>query len=460
MRIKEKIIKSGKFWLHSNPDNKVAGILSIFDGGEISLETNGMLQKDNFSNGVKEHNRIVGVVENLGYVTLENCFYTGKNIYGSGVNKSTLSISKLLTKVQYDEKETIRVNTFRFSIEGLDKWINITGITSRYDIEKRTCNIDYLQPDDIVLKLNNGMDLFIGFEFSLPGYGDPSEARISQNSFFRLESTDERNLDEFIAISSKITYLMCFAMDEIVSIDNIILTNNSLRQEIGDNKSFQLEINLYYPSSPYLQTQPNYQRHNILFNYDKIKENFSQIINWWIDAYDKIPEAINLYFSAKSDTYKYIDGKFLALTQSLESFHRNISDEKLMPHEAYEKLSKSLLTNSPQEYKEWLISKLKYGNEISLRKRIKHIIEPFKDILGNKQERDMLISQIVDTRNYRTHYDLELKPKASSGKGLWSLNQKIEAILQLRFLLLLGFNLDEIKEIIKRSQRLRLKISQ
>lgn len=38
MRIKEEFKKSGYFWLPSVPERKVAGILSISDGGSIDLE--------------------------------------------------------------------------------------------------------------------------------------------------------------------------------------------------------------------------------------------------------------------------------------------------------------------------------------------------------------------------------------------------------------------------------------
>ena len=38
MRIEKEYIKSGYFWLPEQPDNKIPGILTILDGGDIELD--------------------------------------------------------------------------------------------------------------------------------------------------------------------------------------------------------------------------------------------------------------------------------------------------------------------------------------------------------------------------------------------------------------------------------------
>ncbi len=167
---------------------------------------------------------------------------------------------------------------------------------------------------------------------------------------------------------------------------------------------------------------------------------------------------MNLYFSTKIGAQKYLDGKFLALAQGLETYHRKTSTEKLMDEQEFKELVEEIISKCPEENKQWLEGRLKHGNEINLRKRIKSIIEPFKDFVGTRDERSKIVSKIVDTRNYLTHYDQSLKSIAANNEELLSLCYKMEAFFQLHFLQELGFTSDEIKSILERYPKLQQKL--
>ena len=140
-----------------------------------------------------------------------------------------------------------------------------------------------------------------------------------------------------------------------------------------------------------------------------------------------------------------MDGKFLALAQGLETYHRRTSNEKLMDDSVFKKLTENLIKQCPEENREWLSGRLQHGNEVNLGRRIKSIIEPFKELLGTSKDRKRLIRTIVDTRNYLTHYDKSLKSvSATSGRDLWLLCLKMEAIFQLHLLQVLGFTQAEV----------------
>jgi hypothetical protein len=197
----------------------------------------------------------------------------------------------------------------------------------------------------------------------------------------------------------------------------------------------------------------------MLFRYGQIKEDAAKIINNWIDAYARIDPALNLYFSTKVGAQKYLDGKFLALAQGLETYHRRTSTDKLMDEEKFKELVEGIISKCPDENQEWLKGRLMHGNEINLRRRIKSIIEPFKDVVGTKDEQSKIISKIVDTRNYLTHYDESSKLKAADGQDLLSLCYKMEAIFQLHFLQVLGFTQEEIKSVLANSYPLQEKLN-
>ena len=460
MRIKEEFKRLGYFWLPSAPDRKIPGTLSISDGGNIELEVVGLFDESiETLNGNDDLKRIVGDIEKDGFVTLDNCFYKEKNVKFGGLSKSLVYVHRILIGLLYDEGESILVKTFRFSVEGIDEWVGITGIKVEHQFELFTATISYVPPAEISLNLNNGMQLLIKFSRTIPGFPITTEAKITQKTYLELVSTTERELNDFISIAHKITTFLCFAIDQIVCLDSVIATSDNIYQDVGYGNKNLVEIRIYYPSLPYSKDELKIHWHGMLFRYQHIQNDAEKIINNWINAYDQFDPAFSLYFSVKTGSQKYLDGKFLALAQGLETYHRRKSDEKLMDELEFEELVENIVSKCPEERKEWLKGRLKSGNEINQMQRIKSIIEPFKEFIGTNKERKKIIKSIVDTRNYLTHYNELLKENIASGIDLFYLCLKMEAFFQLHFLQVLGFTPNEIKSILDNCYELKRKLN-
>lgn len=118
------------------------------------------------------------------------------------------------------------------------------------------------------------------------------------------------------------------------------------------------------------------------------------------------------------------------------------------------------LIKCPGDHVDWLKGRLTHGNEINLGKRIKGIIDPFKELLGSSKERSKLIRRVVDTRNYLTHYNEDLKEASAKGRDLWVLCLKMEVIFNLHFLKVIGFTTEEINSVAKKCLPLRQKLEE
>jgi len=126
----------------------------------------------------------------------------------------------------------------------------------------------------------------------------------------------------------------------------------------------------------------------------------------------------------------------------------------------FQELTETLIKQCSEENQEWLSGRLRHGNELNLGRRIKSIIEPFKELIGTSKERSKLIRAIVDTRNYLTHYDNSLESEAVTGRDLWLLCLKMEAIFQLHILQVLGFTHAEVKSVFDNSHELQQKLKE
>lgn len=461
MRIREEYKRSGYFWLHDSAENKVPGTLLISDGGDIELEIVGLLDNSiEALNGADDLSRIIGHIEEDGLITLENCFYKNKNISFGGISKSLVCVNQVLSGVAYDKGEAVKFNTLSFSIEGLDEWLGISGIKVTRSDDYRSATISYTPQQEIIYKLDNGFQLHILFGYTLPGFPNTTEAKITQKAYFKLSSETERDICDFTEVVHQVTYLLCFAVDATVAISDVSATSNSIVRELSENKTRPVEIKVYYPSLPFSQDVPKIDIHRMLFTFGHIRGDAGKIINNWLGAYDEIAPSLNLYFSAVTGVHRYLEGKFLALAQGLETYHRRTSDEKLMDESEFRNLVAHSICHCPKDKRKWLRGRLIHGNEINLGVRIKKIIEPFKTHIGSNKERSKLMRDIVNTRNYLTHYSENLKSEAVLGVDMWPICQKMEAIFQLHLLEKLGFSSAEISAILNNSYKLKQKIGE
>ena len=463
MRLKEEIKRSGYFWLPSASEKKIPGTLHISDGGKIELEVVGLFdgtvgEQDSAIDDRGEFERIVGQIEKHGLVTLDGCFYKNGPIFFDGVSKAQLHVSKALLGIDYADNELL-FNAFHFSVEGLDEWVGLSGINVDYQSEKPSVIIKYTPLEEVSLNLDNGMKLLIKFLMIPPGSPHIREAKIIQKTYFKLVSQQERPIEDFLSVVHKVTTFLCFAIDKTVCINPITATSTTSCRNINTGESEPAPpISLYYESLPFTKDEPKIGWYHMLFRYQDIRERAEQIINNWLQAYDKFEPALNLYFGVTTGELQYLDTKVLALAQGLESYHRRTSDETRMAKSNFESLRQTLKAQCPEEHRKWLSEKLNYGNELSLRQRLQRIVEPLKEFIGDKNQQDKLIASIVDTRNYLTHYDESLKSKAASGDKLIHLYYKMEAIFQLCILQELGFTQTEIESILDKSYRLRKKL--
>lgn len=460
MRIEDEYVKTGYFWLPERDEKKIPGVLTIKNGGVIELEVVGLFDDSIKSlNDDDNLNRIIGYVEKDGLVTLESCFYTQKNHAFGGISKSKLCVNRVLSGVAYDENESVTFNTLSFSVDCLDEWVGISGFSTDSDWESKTATISYILPENISYELNNGMQLEICFSCTTPRSSRATEAKITQRVYFKLISEDLRTLDDFTEIAYKLTNFLCFAIDTTVALKDLSATSKEIQRDSGNGKQRPVSIKVFYSSIPFTEKVPDKSWHRMLFTYGTIKSNAQDVFNNWLRAYEIMAPALSLYFSTKNGAQKYLDGKFLALAQGLETYHRRTSDEKLMDSSQFDSLVSTISESCPKEYAGWLSGRLMHGNEINLGKRLKRIIEPFKDKLGNSKERSKLLRKIVDTRNYLTHYSENLKDNSAGGEELWNLCQKMEVIFQLHFLKVVGFSDEEIESVVENSYPLKQKIN-
>lgn len=451
MNLEDEIKLAGYFWLPSESNTKLPGTLFIsLTGKIIKLEILGMFDEgENTEASEYEIPIICGNVESKNYITLEDSFYRSQGIPFPGiVSKSEIVSNYVYFGVLAEKKADLVFDKFDFTLDQLPEWFGRISIQSTLVKEYgEPIDIKYVPQKKLEYNLTDGDKLIIYFPYSI---SRPSrfDIQVSQKVLLSIVSEKKKSLNDFIFLSFKIINFFSFAVNETLNIKNVYVSSKDITNQIN-GKTYPIKIETIYASQS-TSEEKRLHRNEMLFDFDDIENTFESKIQNWLQNYQLIEPTMNLYFSVKQGNHTHLESQFLFLIQALETYHRRISNEKYIDDTKYALLKNGILDACPEEHKKWLESKLIYANEISLRKRIKKIIEPFNDLIGTAKERKSLTGKVVDTRNYLTHYNEELYEKAIKDFELIKLNKSLEGLLELSLLKELQFTDVEINHIFKR----------
>lgn len=470
MRLSDPIDKPGFFWLPNRPEQQYTGTLHVSDSGEITLRivhrpTAGdpqLLHGKSFLGG--EPPRILGIVDNSP-ITLEQCVATDDPFYFIRVIEGYVSESKFrvgaaFVGASFVADEPIAFSRVDFSLENLNEWFSISGFRPRTNpgSEKADWSLHYIQPDSISMTLPDGIQLQFVFSpsFSLPDYKvSQLSSTISQRVHVSLTSEELLPVGRFFIILHRIHTFLCLVMSKIVAIEWI----KGYSRDKLDKWNREVETDIFYHSQ--LQGQRRDIHVSKTFGYNDISGDFEKMILRWLTDYETIHPAVDLYLSSKIGAHKYLDGVFLSLIQGLEALHRRTTDSTEMRPDDFDRLRSIIIDAVPPDKRNFVGSKLTYANEISLRKRLKQLIDPFEDLFGTASDIKSLRQGTVDVRNYLTHYNKKLEPRAKriGDNELHMMCLKLDALFQLNFLKLIGMDTGRIISMAKGNRVLRHRLA-
>ena len=470
MRLSSPFEKPGFFWLPSHPDQRYPGNLHISEAGEISLRivhyptaTDSRLLHRKTPIG-DDPPRILGIVDN-NPVTLQKCaavddpFYLWRIVEG-GVSVSRFRVGAAFIGASFPDEESICFSRVECSFESLSEWFSISGFRPEVNsnAEPAEWSLHYAQPDNISVTLSSGIRLNFVFHpsFALPDYKiSQLSSGISQQIHVSLASEHPLPFVDFFSILHRIQTFLCLVMNKVASLEWV----RGYSKDKLDKWNREIPTDIFYQSQ--LHGQQNDEHVPMLYRYSDISEELETIILKWFESYEIIQPAFDLYMSSKIGAHKYLTGVFLSLVQALETLHRRTSDETAMEIDDFNRLHSVIIEAIPLERRDFMESKLKYANEVSLRKRLKRLIDPFRDLFGTSSEIKLLVQNIVDIRNYLTHYNKaeESRAKHIMDCDLYDICLKLEALLQLQFLQFTGMDANRIKSIASRSHVLRHRLA-
>ena len=368
------------------------------------------------------------------------------------MSQSVINAQYAYVGVGSDTHEALTFSELNFSVEGLDEWLSIRGITveNHFDVDRdrMQATIRYNQPENIQIQLPPDIDLTFRSRMSMTSAGSHvTEATIKQKAYISLRSRVPKPVEGFLALIQKITHFLGFAMDTTVSVNALTAYSDELTIEIRKGKKHRVPVEIYYSSTATSEVKPPVRGHHMLFQYEQIAHELQKMMTNWLTHYESAEPAFNAYFASPRDAYHYLDGRFLSLVQGIEILHRRHSDTTAMPEPEFAQLVTTILESCPTDKQKWLKERLMDGNDLLLRERLADLLEPFQRSYGSSRDTETFLSAVIETRHALIHHDKGLSEKGLTGTDLWKLCRQLEGLFQLHVLRLTGLTVEHINRL-------------
>lgn len=417
--------KTGEFWSIESGQDKFKGKIYI-KNNYIYLKTN--LDKSLQENYLKITD-LIGKIDDIP-VTLHkvhlSCNYDTLIFMAEYLFKNHGSCDLSFKKV-------------KFKFDYLDDWITNSAYVLNIDKLKATCEIP-----NKTLNLEDST-LTLLFEDII----NKTSRKPMINFKMLLNYSNEKLFEDILKDIDIVKNFFMFSIYSKINLKEVtIIMENDYEINIYSSFSIRKDVEIY-------------NWFNVIMQYHEIEDDLENILKNWINSYDTFKPFFDIYF-LNVISKLYPEALLITYVESLEFFMRKneIFNDKFMEEEEFKEIFNELneVIDSLQitdDHKSSLNSRIKYGYEYTLRKRLKDLFkkldkyEVIRELVGEYGKPNDFINIVVFTRNYYTHYGDKNK-YVKYGKELMSLDLTLRLIIDLCLLNELKLPEDYINTIIRK----------
>lgn len=402
-----------------------------------------------YGDEVHSYAAVHGTSTSSQYVTLLNATGagTGFNFGAAGMRQSERLISSWVVIGDHVLPETL-YSEIRVRIPGLQIWVGRSGVTQTilHKTEESAAGVVYYVeslPEEMMTIPCLSATLGWGIDRNFSG-DLVSEITVKTSACLKVRPYEPKALDWYFQQLGKATTLLSFLAGSPMSPDHI----SAKVVEFGTD----VEILVALREAKYCSHK---NVHDFYMLRNDMDADLGLVFAKWFELYDSIAMPSQLALSVLSSEKLWLHVEFLSLMQALEGFHRATMPGLYTSVDEYDSVRKTLSNAIPQSvesaHKEALKSRIKYGNEVSLRKRLDALVARVPlairvQILGG--DGSVPRSWVV-TRNYYTHWDEASRDSILDGVEMHRAGVRMKHLLRVLYLDLVGIPFGAIAKALR-----------
>ena len=428
----EKFECKGYWYLPSDPDNTIAGILTYIPNESIKLELIGTFEKSTTIGIITFDKRtsidiILGITSDAHKISLINC-HPGGGSYN-------LSCSFPITRfsIQYC-LDGIHIENFKdkifswsdITISELTTWCYPAALESVYGFSEKdkinkisvSVNTDESKKPIISVDVNNLTTLNLKKDVHFNGSEHHLNPTFKQSTFLQIQKSNKSSISDFLSDIYLFEKFMSLASLSTIKVANISLYDEENYQELDNKEKIFHQIELFYVQRG-VETVKTKEL-DFLISFSQIQDIFPEIIRkWYSDTSEIIPIRAHLVQSVKNKNV-FDSTDFLIVIQAIEGFC------------------------------------IRFRKEQSLTKELEDLLNEFKDV-DKVKLLESEIKSAVDSRHYYSHFmNKSKKPNTLDGLELYILTKKLRILLICCLLNFIGIENKRINKLLNESNNSKL----
>lgn len=285
----------GVWFLPDNKEKKIYGTLLFDQSKSTKLDLIGVFDEFSLLNKKIEYRIILGITSEGELITLYDCFVSNLKAISREDFSSTISeitTNYIFKGIHIDCVENMLFSKISCEIFNLDEWIGVSGFcqesTNQVQIGNGERKIQYKLPELPKFKIDktcNGQ-----FKFSVNNIGwtrFQKNVALNQNVEFQLDFDDKKDFKRLFNYIVRFQNFLILALNQATSIVSV-----KLAQDVNNSAS----IKVFFTNTSIQNSRKVKFDLQMLFDYQRINEDFSSIIQNWFSKYDLLEPSLNLLF--------------------------------------------------------------------------------------------------------------------------------------------------------------------
>jgi ApeA N-terminal domain 1/Apea-like HEPN len=445
----------GVWWAPEEPTQKRVGILRFngIDGARLELIV--PADKPDVFPELVSYDRLFGLTTDGKAITLMHSYErSSRGTLGTTPRPIEIYANQVIVGSHCSSTDPL-VSTVSARFRHLNEWYGRSGLSRDAAVKPPNFSAQYSRPAPVVLHDNGSMRVLL--RSGMSGAIGAHDAHIRERIHIDVVAATPTPFSEL--------YRVVQACGDLLSIACLDLCDAR-------------ELTLTFPATdtdrqPYahFHAVPIYKEHStrkrgpaFLFRYEDIQDVAPAMFEAWLSQIDKLHSARVLYFAGAYGG-GFLETKLLALTQAAEAFHRRFYPPGLFidPSSFEAQVRRPLTAAIPAflepSFRQSLKSRLKFANELSLRRRMRDLVRDHSDALKTLVECPPdWIGPIVDHRNEFTHFPIPGESEETSEpdpERLLRYNFFMRLLLEACFLHALRLQTDRIAHLISQCDTYR-----
>lgn len=375
-------------------------------------------------------------------ISLLNCFDRHTSGGVSGVETREVYANAVLHGFHAESSDP-EIRQMVAVLRHVPAWLGWSGLSVAHP--EGSVRVHHRQPDSLQLVENGELSVFIRLSLSLQckTTSRGKAVALQEEAQVVVETAEPSRLSYFQDIASACRDLLSVACQRHCQTEklSVVRVTGSEREKARFHAVPAIK-------APAPKSEPIHT--DLLFHSGQVKD-VQDAFTRWIGQMERSRPVRGLYNSAVYGS-NVLEGRFLAYTQAVEAQHRRFRggaqmDPEKYQHEVLPILGDAIPDGLENSFRQSLKTRLKYGYDYSLRKRLQLLIAEHEMALRNVvPNAGDLRHEIVDLRNWLTHLPPEKGAEAEPEDYL-KYFFLLRVLLELSFLADVGFSPEEIAEL-------------